>query len=137
MTECASGRVKHISASRNGFRASRRIGRGHRRRQETSEEGEFVDRADCSSSRLTIGVGNVIWNRRKLASWRFISLGLKQFVGDTHFDVVCLAGKQKERFVLSFPSEAGDRAVIAVVVSLPRDRMASEDNVGPSHNVER
>ena len=39
---------------------------------------------------------------------------------DAHLDVVGLAGEQQQRLVLRLPAEAGDGAVVAVVVGLTR-----------------
>src|SRR5216684_2136545 len=132
MAERAPGIGEQLSAPCNRIGPSRCIGRRRRCRQEAREEGELFDRADHLESRLAIGLGDVVGNRRKLASRGFIALGLKQLVADTHFHVVRLAGEQQEGFVLGLPSKPRDRAVIAVVVRLAGDRMASEDNIGPA-----
>src|SRR5262245_43720242 len=105
MTEGAPCGLKHASASRNRFCASRRIGRRRRRRQETREKRKLFDRAQHAKRRLATEVGHVIRNCRKLACWSFIALRLEELVGDTHFDVVRLAGEQEEGFVLRLPSE--------------------------------
>src|SRR5205823_9869937 len=40
----------------------------------------------------------------------------EDLIGDAHFHVVSFARKQQQRFVLGLPAEAGDGAIIAVVV---------------------
>src|SRR5205085_11207387 len=68
--------------------------------------------------------------------WIFIPFGLKQFVGDTHFNVIGFSGEQEKRLVLGFPSETGDRAIIAVLIRLAGDRAAGEHNIRPAPNPE-
>ena len=45
----------------------------------------------------------------------------ENFIGDTHLHVVGLAGKQFQRLVLRLPAEAGDGAIIAVVIESAAD----------------
>src|SRR5438093_12731043 len=113
MTERAPSTVKQVSASPDGLGPSRRVGRRRRGLQEARKECELFDRTDRIKRRRAVGLGNVIRNCRKLACRGFIALGLKQLVVDTHFDVVCLAGEQQERLLLSLPSKPGDRSVLA------------------------
>src|SRR5882762_5254820 len=80
----------------DGRGASGRIRRRRRRRQETHEEGELLDRADCLLWRRAGGVGDCVWSRHKLAVRRFIPLGLKQLVRDPHLHVVRLAREQEQ-----------------------------------------
>jgi hypothetical protein len=46
----------------------------------------------------------------------FVSGLRKQIVGDAHFDVVGFTGENHDRFVLGFPAEARDRAIVAAAV---------------------
>src|SRR5262245_54536772 len=47
-----------------------------------------------------------------------LALILKELVADAHLDVVSLAGEDKQRLVLRFPTEARDAAVVAAAVEL-------------------
>ena len=68
-----------------------------------------------------------------VANWQvgvLVALGLEQLVGDAHLDVVGLAGEHQQRLVLRLPSEARDRAVVAVVVRLAGDGPARQVEIG-------
>src|ERR1700746_2045092 len=48
------------------------------------------------------------------------SLGIREeFVGNAHLDVVSLSGEDLQRFVLGFPSESRDGAIVAAGVGVP------------------
>src|SRR5207244_12081691 len=49
-----------------------------------------------------VSLGHVVGNGIELASRGSVPLGLKGLVGDTHLDVVRLAGEQQERLVWAF-----------------------------------
>ena len=57
---------------------------------------------------------------------------LEKLIADAHFDVVSLSGEDQERLVLGLPTEAGDRAVIAVVIGL----FVCADGVANAHEIE-
>src|SRR5712691_8953654 len=120
MTERAPGTAEQVSPSSNGLGPSRRIGRRRRRSEEAREEGELFDRTDRIKGRLAVSLGHVVGNCIELARRGLIPLRLKELVGDTHLDVVRLAGEQQERLVLGLPAKTGDRTVIAIVVRLAR-----------------
>src|SRR6266511_2295152 len=107
MTERAPGTAEQRSPSCNGLGPSRRIGRRRRCSEEAREDGELFDRTDRIKGRLAISLGHVVGNCSELASRGFIPLGLKELVGDTHLDVVRLAGEQQERLVLGLPAKTG------------------------------
>src|SRR5215813_10380379 len=56
-----------------------------------------------------------------LAAGILFRRGRKSFVRDPHLDVVGLAGKDGDRFVLCLPTETRDRAVVATAVRMTRD----------------
>ncbi len=45
--------------------------------------------------------------------WVLFPFIWENFIRDTHFDVICLAGEQEQRLVLRLPSEASDSTVVA------------------------
>src|SRR5207245_9925751 len=137
MTERAAGTAEQVSPYSNGLAPPWPIGRRHRCCEEAREEGKLFDRTDRIKGLLAVSLGHVVGNSIVLASRGFIPLGLKELVGDTHLDVVRLAGEQQERLVLGLPAKTSDRAVIAVVVRLAGDRMAGEDDIRPTVNPER
>src|SRR5438445_4943096 len=137
MTERAAGTAEQVAPSSNGLGAPWPIGRRQRCCEEAREEGKFFDRTDRIKRLFAVSLGHVVGNSIELASRGFIPLGLKELVGDTHLDVVRLAGEQQERLVLGLPAKTSDRAVIAVVVRLSGDRMAGEDDIRPTVNPER
>src|SRR6266550_8208969 len=108
MTERAPGTAEQVSPSGNGLGPSRRIARRRRCREEAREEGELFDRTDRIKGPLAVSLGHVVGNCTELASRCFIPLGLKELVGDTHLDVVRLAGEQQERLILGLPAKTGD-----------------------------
>src|ERR1700722_19716458 len=88
------------------------------RREEAREHGEGHDVAGYGSAGaveigLILGRGVVETGGRGIGAF-----GLKEFVGDAHFDVVGFAGENLERFILSFPAETSDGAVVAAVVGM-------------------
>ena len=113
MAERAPDTAEQASPSRNGRGPSRRIGRRRRCREEAREEGELFDRTDRLKGRRAISLGHVVGNRNELASRGFIPLGLKELVGDTHLDVVRLAGENQQGRVLRLPAEPTDATVVA------------------------
>src|SRR5207244_4237200 len=128
MTERAPGTAEQVAHSSNGLGPPWPIGRRRRCCEEAREEGKLFDRTDRIEGLLAVSLGHVVGNSIELASRGFVPLGLKELVGDTHLDVVRLAGEQQERLVLGLPAKTGDRAVIAVVVRLAGARMAGEDD---------
>src|SRR5207245_9000241 len=137
MTEGAPGTAEQVSPSCNGRGPPRRIERRRRCSEEAREEGELFDRANRIEGRLAVSLGHIVGNCIELASRGFVPLGLKKLVGDTHLDVVRLAGEQQERLVLGLPAKAGDRAAIAVIVSLSGYRVPGENDIRQTVNPER
>src|SRR5207245_5791187 len=136
MTEGAPGTAEQVSPSCNGRGPTRRIEITLMCSEEAREEVELFYRTNRIEGRLAVSLGHIVGNCIELASRGFVPLGLKELVGDTHLDVVRLAGEQQERLVLGLPAKTGDRAVIAVVVRLARDRMAGENDIRPTVNPE-
>jgi len=94
-----------------------RSGRG----EEAREHGEGHDVAgDGRAGTVEIGL---IFRQRivETRSRRIGAFGLEEFVGDAHFDVVGFASENLERFILGFPAETSDGAVIAAVIGMAGD----------------
>src|SRR5438445_4488576 len=104
------------------------------RSQETHEQRKLFNATDRVSHYNCLSIGRIVRRFGELALWGFIPFRLKQFVGDTHFNVIGFAGEQEKRLVLGFPSETGNRAIIAVFIRLAGDRAAGEHNIRPAEN---
>src|SRR6266478_3844048 len=62
----------------------------------------------------------VIFSKKVGRTFRvFFSFIRENLIGDTHLDVVCLAGKDEKRLVLCFPSETSHCSVVTVPVHMP------------------
>ena len=91
-------------------------------RSEESHEVRKTDRVARDGLRLgALEIGVVVRSGDDLADirvWRaaFTALVWKELVCDSLLHVVGLTGEDHERFVLSLPTEAGDRAVVAVPI---------------------
>ena len=66
-------------------------------------------------------VGLVFGREVEGAAGRFISFGGEDLVGDALFDVIGFAGEDGQRFILRFPAEAGDGAVVGIAVFMACD----------------
>ena len=74
-------------------------------------------------------VDGVLGSGVEEAAGSFVALLRKKLVGNAHFDVVSLAGKHEKRFVLRFPTETRDSAIVAASV-----HVAAEVSVDMSAN---
>src|SRR5437588_3620634 len=102
--------------------------------QETHERRKLFSGTDRISYYDSLSIGHIVRRFGELAVRSFIPLGLEQFVGNTHFNVIRFTGEQEKRLVLSLPSETGNRAIIAVFIRLAGDRAAGEHNIRPAEN---
>ena len=94
------------------------LGRGSGRREEAREHGEGHGVAGYGGAGA-VEIGLILGQRIVETGCRGIgAFGLKEFVGDAHLDVVGFAGENLERFILSFPAETSDGAVVAAVVGM-------------------
>src|SRR5262249_12857880 len=64
-------------------------------------------------------MGVVFGRRVELAVRVALTFIGKEFVGHSLLDVVGLAGKDQERFILRLPSEPCDRSIVAVAIETP------------------
>ena len=125
MTHGTADQSKKTLAVGDGLRSTGIGRRGRRRSQKPHEHGELHDVAGNSGVLRGVHVAGIFGRgihfaiRGKAASESFIRAGafvLEEFVGDAHFDVVGFACENLEGFILSFPAEAGDHAVISIPV---------------------
>src|SRR5207249_3643076 len=77
-------------------------------------------------------VERVVRRRCENAGRSLVALLRKQFARDAHFHVVGLGGKQQQGFVLRFPPETSDGAVVGAAVYV-----AAQDRVRVAGNAER
>ena len=85
--------------------------------KEAHKERKLLDPTHDLTVRHRVGVGDIVVRSRKLTFRRLVALALKQLVADSHFDVVRLGGKEQQRFVLSLPAKARDRAIVRAGVN--------------------
>src|SRR3984957_3361953 len=94
------------------------LSRGSGRREEAREHGEGHGVAGYGGPGA-VEIGLILGQSIVETGGRGIgSFGVKEFVGDAHFDVVGFTRENRERFILSFPAEASDGAVVAAVVGM-------------------
>ncbi len=128
MAQRAPDRGKNLGAILNGLRATSARAR---RRGLIEHPHECCEHDDVARNGGGIAAGReeirpVLRRDVQQAAlrnriWRIASLVRKQFVRNSHLDVVGFAGKEIQRLVLSFPTESGNRSVVSIPVWLARN----------------
>ena len=128
MASRASHLVKALLSIADRRCATRLVGRRHPGRQKSHEGGKLLNITQCIEP-ATIGIGGIVGRGRLLARRCLIPFRLKQFIGDAHLDIVCLARKHQERLVLRLPAKPGDCPIIAISIFTDCDCVTRIDNV--------
>jgi hypothetical protein len=114
-----------------------RVGRRRGRSQHAHEAGKGFYVGDnrgigSGGSHRRRKVECVVRRRRENAGRSLVALLRKHFVGNAHFHVIGLGRKQEQGFVLRFPPETSDGAIVCAAV-----HVAAQDRVWVTGNTQR